>query len=98
MQCAREARSFDTPTPSVAPGSPQDLTQSTMFAKFLTLLPFVALASCASVSHELSRRAFDPSTHLGNLSPYFDAPVPAGMETELPADCTVDQVMLVRIR
>ena len=67
-----------------------------MLAKFLTLLPFVALASCASVSHKLARRSsFDPSEHLGNLSPYFAAPVPFGMSTELPADCTVDQVMLV---
>jgi acid phosphatase len=68
-----------------------------MFGKFLTLLLLVTLASCVSVSHELSRRAFDWSTHLGNLSPYFNAPVPPGMDTELPADCTVDQVMLVRV-
>lgn len=68
----------------------------TMLSKFFTLLPFVALASGASVPHELARRAFDPTTHLGNLAPYLPAPVPAGMTPNLPGDCTVDQVMLVR--
>lgn len=64
---------------------------------FLTLLPLVALASCASVPRELPRRAFDASEHLGNLSPYFPAPVPSDTEIALPGDCTVEQVMLVRI-
>ena len=64
-----------------------------MFAKFATLLPLVALASCASVPP-----SFNPSEHLGNLSPYFPAPVPPGMTATLPADCTVDQVMLVRLQ
>lgn len=33
--------------------------------------------------------------HLGNLSPWKKAPVPAGIEQELPRDCVVDQIMLV---
>lgn len=32
---------------------------------------------------------------LGNLSPYHKAPVADGLSEELPADCIVDQVMLV---
>lgn len=59
---------------------------------FLALLPLVALASGASVPREL----FAVSEHLGNLSPYFPAPVPLGMETALPGDCTVEQVMLMQ--
>lgn len=69
-----------------------------MLRAFLALLPLVSLAASASVpGGELSARdaAFDVSTRLGNLSPYHDAAVPAGMTAELPADCTVDQVMLM---
>ncbi|TCD65148.1 acid phosphatase pho5 [Steccherinum ochraceum] len=33
------------------------------------------------------------SQHLGNLSPYFKAPVPKGIQEDLPEDCTVDQIM-----
>lgn len=36
------------------------------------------------------------SQHLGNLSPYFKAPVPNGIKETLPGDCNVDQVMTVR--
>lgn len=34
--------------------------------------------------------------HLGNLSPYHAASVPQGVSADLPSDCTVEQVMLVR--
>ena len=33
--------------------------------------------------------------HLGNLSPYFDAPIPAGLEAGLPAGCEVEQLSLI---
>lgn len=54
-----------------------------------------ALVGAASAAPE-RRGAFDYAAHLGNLSPYQSAPVPSGMKTTLPDDCTVDQVMLVR--
>lgn len=41
---------------------------------------------------------FDVAAHLGNLSPYKKAAVPHGVEAELPDDCEVEQVMLVRPR
>ena len=62
-----------------------------MLGPLVALLPLAALASCASV-----RTAFDVAAHLGNLSPYAAAPVPHGLDAALPADCTVDQVLLVR--
>ena len=62
-------------------------------SSLLALLPLAAAANAASVA----RRAFDVSEHLGNLAPYFAAPVPAGMAAALPGDCTVEQVMLVRL-
>lgn len=40
--------------------------------------------------------SFATLNHLGNLSPYSKAPVPHGVSESLPADCTVEQVMLVR--
>lgn len=40
--------------------------------------------------------AFNPYEHLGNLSPYFDAPNLSGLSTDLPASCSVQQVSLVR--
>ncbi|RDX57456.1 phosphoglycerate mutase-like protein [Lentinus brumalis] len=54
------------------------------------LAALVALARTAPESH-----SFDYATHLGNLSPYFKAPVPSGVKETLPDDCTVDQVMLM---
>ncbi|KAJ7106225.1 phosphoglycerate mutase-like protein [Mycena epipterygia] len=39
--------------------------------------------------------SFATLNHLGNLSPYFKAPVPHGVSESLPADCTVEQVMLM---
>ncbi len=45
--------------------------------------------------------AFDLTSHLGNLSPYPKipqavVPVPHGFKEDLPDDCVVEQVMLVR--
>ena len=54
----------------------------------------VALARAAAPE----ARSFDYTTHLGNLSPYFKPPVPSGIKETLPEDCTVDQVMLVRLQ
>lgn len=69
-----------------------------MFGPLAALLPLAVLAaSAASVPAELAARSFDVAAHLGNLSPYTPAPVPHGFDTELPADCSVDQVMLVRL-
>ena len=44
----------------------------------------------------LERRDFNFEDHLGNLSPYHKAPIPHGIKEDLPADCKVEQVMLVR--
>ncbi|KAJ7476057.1 phosphoglycerate mutase-like protein [Mycena latifolia] len=52
----------------------------------LTLLP---LASCVLGG------SFSVLNHLGNLSPYAKAPVPHGVSETLPADCAVEQVMLM---
>jgi hypothetical protein len=57
----------------------------------LTLLPFVSLVAGA-----VEKRSFDISGHLGNLSPYSAAPAAPGISADLPADCSVEQVMLVR--
>ena len=63
----------------------------------------VALASTVSAAPsraatERRGASFDYAAHLGNLAPYQDAPVPYGMTADLPDDCAVDQVMLVRSR
>lgn len=39
--------------------------------------------------------SFNPYEHLGNLSPYSDAPNLAGLNVDLPASCSVQQVSLV---
>ncbi|KAI0346521.1 phosphoglycerate mutase-like protein [Trametopsis cervina] len=52
----------------------------------LALLALLPLATATS---------FDVSKHLGNLSPYSPAPVVAGGRADLPADCQVDQVILM---
>lgn len=54
----------------------------------------VALLSALSAVRASS---FDPYTHLGNLSPYSDAPNLSGLSVDLPESCSVDQVMLVRL-
>lgn len=54
----------------------------------------VTLLSVAAASAGSSASLFDS---LGNLSPYHKAPVPFGIEENLPADCKVDQVVLVSI-
>ena len=36
--------------------------------------------------------------HLGNISPYHNAPAVPGVSADLPEDCTVDQVILVSFR
>ncbi|KAI0711979.1 hypothetical protein C8T65DRAFT_739431, partial [Cerioporus squamosus] len=54
----------------------------------------VAAALVALARAAPEPRSFDYATHLGNLSPYFKAPVPSGIKETLPDDCTVDQVML----
>lgn len=43
-----------------------------------------------------SETAFDLTSHLGNLSPYRKVPVPHGFKEDLPDDCVVEQVTLVR--
>ena len=57
----------------------------------------VALASTSTTAARLSGHHFNYAAHLGNLSPYLMAPVPYGVHKTLPEDCTVDQVMLVRL-
>ena len=57
------------------------------------VLPFVSIVSAAAAE----KRPFDVSQHLGNLSPYFTAPAAHGVVADLPGDCSVDQVMLVRV-
>lgn len=66
-------------------------------AALLALLPFLGHISVSWCSPLETREYFDVSQHLGNLSPYFSAPTPYGVKSELPGDCTVDQVVLVRV-
>jgi len=54
-----------------------------------------SLVSAAAVESR-SDGGFELFYSLGNLSPYHKAPVPHGIQEDLPADCTIDQVMLVR--
>lgn len=44
----------------------------------------------------LERRDFDLENHLGNLAPYHKAPVPIVIKEDLPGDCKIEQVILVR--
>ncbi|KAJ6532022.1 phosphoglycerate mutase-like protein [Mycena capillaripes] len=53
-----------------------------------------ALAFLPLVSSVLGD-SFAALNHLGNLSPYFKAPVLHGVNETLPGDCTVEQVMLM---
>lgn len=53
----------------------------------LTILPLLVAAAPASTKEEA---IWD---RLGNLSPYHPAPVPSGMNVELPGDCKVEQIM-----
>jgi hypothetical protein len=57
-----------------------------MLTKALAILPLVSSVL----------GGFATLNHLGNLSPYFKAPVPHGVSETLPGDCAVEQVMLVR--
>ena len=57
----------------------------------------VALASASTSAARPWGHHFDYAAHLGNLAPYSKAPVPHGIQETLPEDCTVDQVMLVRL-
>lgn len=45
------------------------------------------------VDHHHGRK--DLNNNLGNIAPYHDAPVVPGVSSDLPDDCTVDQVILV---
>ncbi|KAI0073451.1 phosphoglycerate mutase-like protein [Panus rudis PR-1116 ss-1] len=65
----------------------------------LTLLPALVVSG-TPVENAFERRSastsgFDVANRLGNLSPYFKAPVPKGIKTDLPSDCSVDQVVLM---
>ncbi|SJX66650.1 related to Thiamine-repressible acid phosphatase precursor [Sporisorium reilianum f. sp. reilianum] len=66
----------------------------TAAAPLLLLLQFVTL-SLASVITPRDSHDFVLEQHLGNLSPYFDAPVPAHLSLGVPSGCHVDQVSLV---
>jgi hypothetical protein len=54
----------------------------------------VGAAASPSVERDVSV-ATSVYDRLGNLAPYHKAPVPSEIVEDLPADCTVDQVMLV---
>ncbi|KAJ7679018.1 phosphoglycerate mutase-like protein [Mycena polygramma] len=58
-----------------------------MLAHALTILPLVS---------SVLGGGFATLNHLGNLSPYFKAPVAHGVSETLPADCAVEQVMLMQ--
>ncbi|TFK49614.1 phosphoglycerate mutase-like protein [Heliocybe sulcata] len=60
-----------------------------LFWSLLSLLPLLVAAVPTSSAEE---KIWDS---LGNLSPYHPAPIPVGVSADLPADCTVDQVMLM---
>ncbi|KAJ7170878.1 phosphoglycerate mutase-like protein [Mycena crocata] len=57
-----------------------------MFVQVLTVLPLVSSVLGGSIT---------TLQHLGNLSPYWKAPVPHGVAETLPGDCSVEQVMLM---
>lgn len=61
----------------------------------LALLYFQASLVSAAAVESRGDGGFDLFHSLGNLSPYHKAPVPHGIQEHLPADCTIDQIMLV---
>ncbi|SPO31878.1 related to Thiamine-repressible acid phosphatase precursor [Ustilago trichophora] len=66
-------------------------------AALLLLLQFVTLSLCTPLTSRASSSSskFVLEQHLGNLSPYFDAPVPAHLSLGVPSGCHVSQVSLI---
>ncbi|CAL1716254.1 unnamed protein product [Somion occarium] len=66
-----------------------------LFGAAGVLLGLPLLVSAAPSGYILERRDFDFEAHLGNLSPYHKAPLQSGLKADLPADCKVEQVVLM---
>ncbi|EST06951.1 Histidine phosphatase superfamily, clade-2 [Kalmanozyma brasiliensis GHG001] len=67
-------------------------------AAALLLLQLVTLSLASAIprrDHDSSSSSFVLEHHLGNLSPYFDAPVPNHLSLGVPSGCHVDQVSLI---
>lgn len=63
------------------------------------LISLALAAASGAVAHPFggphSSTQFVLFQHLGNLSPYFKAPLPKGLQEGLPDGCVVDQASLV---
>ena len=61
-------------------------------------LSILLIAASATLAAEQATQAkkWVLEEHLGNLSPWHKGPVPEGIREDLPADCVVDQIMMVR--
>jgi hypothetical protein len=57
----------------------------------------LGLLSFTPYVHEYLDAARDILNHLGSISPYHRAHHASGINSELPSDCAVDQVMLVSV-
>lgn len=66
-------------------------------APLLLLLQFVTLSLTSAIPTISTRDSheFILEQHLGNLAPYFDAPIPDHLSLGVPSGCHVDQVSLV---
>ena len=66
-------------------------------AALLLLLQFVTLSLATPLTQRSSSSSSDfvLQEHLGNLSPYFDAPVPSHLSLGVPSGCHVSQVSLI---
>lgn len=57
----------------------------------------LGLLSFTPYVHEYLNAARDILSHLGSISPYHRAHHASEINSELPSDCAVDQVMLVSV-
>ncbi len=71
------------------------LQKSSAAALLLLQLVTLSLASAIPRSSKSSSDGFVLEHHLGNLSPYFNAPIPSGLSLGVPSGCHVDQVSLI---
>lgn len=69
--------------------------KSSAAALLLLQLVTLSLASAIPRSSKSSSDGFVLEHHLGNLSPYFNAPIPSGLSLGVPSGCHVDQVSLI---
>lgn len=68
-----------------------------MLFQILAALPLLSTVGASPVQSAVEWKEQNTWDRLGNLSPYHVAPAVRGVSADLPEDCTVNQVMLVRI-